>query len=92
MRLDTWIKKVGILKRRTLAARLLRNGRILVDDQPAKPATTVRVGQTLRIEGARFVRTWEVLAIPLGNVAKADRESHARLIEETRREEPWETG
>ena len=90
MRLDAWIKKVGILKRRPLAARLLKNGRILVDDQPAKPATPVRVGQTLLVEGPRTVRRWEVLAIPTGNVPKTETTRYARLLEETRRDEPWE--
>jgi ribosome-associated heat shock protein Hsp15 len=87
MRLDTWIRKVGLLKRRTLAAQLLRNGLILVDGQPAKPATVVRPGQRVRIEGPRLVKTWEVLGVPEGNVRKADGALYARLLEETRRDE-----
>ncbi len=86
MRLDAWIRKVGVLKRRTLAARLLKNGHILVDGQPAKPATLVKPGQRIRVEDARHVRTWEVLEVPEGNVSKAEFPKYARLLEERRRD------
>ena len=89
MRLDVWIRKVGILKRRTLAARLLKNGQILVDDHPAKPAAEVRPGQRVRVEGPRTVTTWEVLAIPERNVSKADYALYARLLVEQRRDYRW---
>lgn len=72
MRLDSFLSTVGIVKRRTEAARLLREGRVSVDDHPAKAAAEARVGARLRIDGPRGVTQWEVLAIPEGNVRKAD--------------------
>ncbi len=88
MRLDAWIRRVGVLKRRTLAARLLKNGHILVDGRPAKPAASVRPGQEVRVEGPRTVTTWEVVAIPEGNVPKSDYPLFARLLDERPRDDP----
>ncbi len=78
MRLDLFLRKVGIIKRRTEAARLLKEGRILVDDRPAKPAAEVRPGQRLKISGPRGVTRWEILEIPAGNVPKSESERYAR--------------
>lgn len=78
MRLDQFLSKVGVIKRRTEAARLLKNGCIYVDDQPAKPASEARPGTTLRIETDRQQSTWAILEVPAGNVAKRDYERYVR--------------
>lgn len=72
MRLDMFLSTVGIVKRRTEAARLLREGRVSVDGHPAKAAAEARVGARLRVDGPRGITEWEVLAIPEGNVRKAE--------------------
>ncbi len=77
MRLDSFLSTVGIVKRRTEATRLLREGRVLVNDRAAKPAVEVRVGQRIAVHGPRGAVCWEVLAVPAGNVRKAD---HPRYV------------
>ena len=68
MRFDLFLRTVGIVKRRSEAARLLSEGRVTVDGRPAKPAAAVAVGQRVRVEGVRAVTEWEVLEVPTGNV------------------------
>ena len=92
MRLDQFLAKVGVIKRRTEAARLLKNGVILVDDVPAKPASEARPGTTLRIETETQRSTWEILEIPTGNVAKRDYERYARRTSLELRERPSTEG
>lgn len=88
MRLDLFLSKVGIVTRRVEAARWLKDGRVLVDGRAAKPAGEVRVGQRLRVEEKRWVREWEVLAMPAGNVPKSAYGDYARLLSEEARELP----
>jgi ribosomal 50S subunit-recycling heat shock protein len=88
LRLDLFLSRVGIVKRRTEAARWLKDGRVLVDGQPAKPAGEVRVGQRLRVEEKRRVREWEVLQVPGGNVPKSAYAEYARLLSEEAKEAP----
>ena len=88
MRLDLYLSKVGIVKRRTEAARWLKDGRVLVDGRRAKPAAEARVGQRLRVEEKRRVREWEVLALPAGNVPRSAYGDYARLLSEEAKEHP----
>jgi ribosomal 50S subunit-recycling heat shock protein len=87
VRLDQFLSTVGVVKRRTEAARLLKGGRVLVDGQPAKPAAEARPGQRLEVRESRRVRTWEVLAIPAGNVPKKSYGDYARLLAEEPRDD-----
>jgi len=88
LRLDLFLSRVGIVKRRTEAARWLKDGRVLVDGLPAKAAGEARAGQRLRVEEKRRVREWEVLAVPAGNVPKSAYGDYARLLSEEAREKP----
>jgi len=82
MRLDSFLSTVGIVKRRTEAARWLRDGRVLVDGHPAKPAHDVRPGQRIRVEGgARGPAEWIVHEIPAGNVPKAHYSRYAERVD-----------
>jgi len=82
MRLDTFLSTVGIVKRRTEAARLLREGRVYADDHAVKPAVEARAGMRLRVEGPRGVTLWEVLEVPEGNVRKADYGKYAARLDD----------
>jgi ribosomal 50S subunit-recycling heat shock protein len=89
MRLDIFLKTVGIVKRRPEAARLIRGGFVFVDDQPAKAAVRVRPGQRIRVETSRSVRVYEVLELPAGrSVSKSEYARYARLVESSERPRP----
>jgi ribosome-associated heat shock protein Hsp15 len=81
MRLDSFLSTVGIVKRRTEAARAVRDGHVSVDGRSAKPAHEVRVGERIRVEDARGVTRWLVRAIPVGNVRKADHPRYAERLD-----------
>jgi ribosomal 50S subunit-recycling heat shock protein len=53
---------------------------VLVDGSAAKPAHSVRVGEILSLDAERAGGEWEVLAVPRGNVPKADRPLYARRL------------
>jgi ribosome-associated heat shock protein Hsp15 len=49
VRIDKWLWAARFFKTRALAARACDLGRILSNEQPAKPARNVRIGDLLRV-------------------------------------------
>ena len=66
VRIDKWLWATRFFKTRALAARACDLGRILSNEQPAKPARNVRIGDLLRVtnDGGDF----EVEVLLLGEV------------------------
>lgn len=60
MRLDKFLKVSRIIKRRSIAKEIADQGRILVNDRPAKSSTKVVTGDTLTI---KFGNKTEVVKI-----------------------------
>jgi ribosome-associated heat shock protein Hsp15 len=60
---DRWLWAVRLTKTRSDAAAACRGGHVRVNDQPAKPATPVRAGDTVRTRVYDIARTVEVSAI-----------------------------
>lgn len=63
VRLDKWLWAVRLFKTRAQAADACRRGRVLIDDQAAKPAREVRVGDVIAIRQDVFVRTVNIKAV-----------------------------
>lgn len=63
MRLDKFLKVSRIIKRRSVAKEIADQGRILVNDRPAKSSTKVAAGDTLTI---KFGNKTEVVKIKIG--------------------------
>lgn len=80
MRLDQYLSKVGLIKRRTLAKEMADSGLIKVDGRRSKPASEVKAGDIISIGGSRPL-TIEIKDIPLGNVKKEEREGYYRKID-----------
>jgi ribosomal 50S subunit-recycling heat shock protein len=84
VRLDLFLKLVGIAKTRSLAARLVTTGRLQRLSSPAgarlKPAHEVEVGERYRSERVAGFQEWVVLAIPEGrSLAKKDRADYIQV-------------
>ena len=79
MRLDDFLSTVGVVKRRTTAKELARNGLVLVNDRKAKPACQVNVRDVISIRGTHPV-TIEVLDLPSGSVPKEHRDRFFKLL------------
>ena len=79
MRLDDFLSTVGVVKRRTVAKELAANGLIEINGHRAKPASDIHLNDIIAIKGSRPM-TVEVLRIPSGSVARADRERFFKVL------------
>ena len=68
MRLDKFLKVSRLIKRRTVANDVCDSARVFVNNNPAKPAKQLKVGDIISIEYKNMTKTYEVLIIPQGNV------------------------
>ena len=79
MRLDQYLPKVGIVKRRSLAKEMADNGLIKVNGRRSKPSVEIKVGDIIAVSGSRPV-TVEVKEIPKGSVKKEDRGDYFAVL------------
>ena len=83
VRLDKFLKLSSIVPRRTRARQLCDSGLVALDGSPAKASAGVRAGQTLEVTLGLRRLAFEVLDLPTRPLARRDRDSVVRLIEET---------
>ena len=81
MRLDIYLKRVGLCKQRTLAKGLCDGGRVRMDGGTAKAGREVSPGRTLEIELKRETLKIEITDLPERNYRKIDGEAFYRVIE-----------
>ena len=81
MRLDKFLKVSRIIKRRSVAKEIADQGRILVNDRPAKSSTKVVTGDTLTI---KFGNKTEVVKINriVETTKKSEAEDMYEIIDE----------
>lgn len=81
MRLDKFLKVSRIIKRRSIAKEIADQGRILVNDRPAKSSTKVVTGDTLTI---KFGNKTEVVKINriVETTKKSEAEDMYEIIDE----------
>jgi ribosomal 50S subunit-recycling heat shock protein len=72
LRLDLFLKRSGLVKRRTLAATLCENEYVNLNGRPAGPGKAVKVGDRLEIRYARKKVLVEVTEIPGKQVKKGE--------------------
>ncbi|MEB3328856.1 MAG: RNA-binding S4 domain-containing protein [Candidatus Sericytochromatia bacterium] len=69
MRLDKWLKVARVIKRRPVANEICDQGRVTLNERPAKASTEVKPGDRLEVRfGQRHLRL-EVVVVPAGNVS-----------------------
>lgn len=68
-RLDKWLWAVRLFKTRSLATSACRAGGVTINEQRAKPARDVRVGETVLVRQGLVLRTLVVVAIPPSRVS-----------------------
>ncbi|HCA46347.1 MAG TPA: RNA-binding protein [Armatimonadetes bacterium] len=84
MRLDKYLKNVGIVKRRTLAKRLSDEGNVRVNGSIAKPSSDVKPGDRIRLQIGMQTAEYEVLELSERAVPKSEREGYARMVHSER--------
>jgi ribosomal 50S subunit-recycling heat shock protein len=82
MRIDQFLQKVGIVKRRSLAKQLCDNGAVAVNDRKVKPAQDVSANDTVVVKFRNKKASYKVLQIPSGSVRKDARDDYVKLIAE----------
>ena len=85
LRLDLYLKRSGLVKRRPLAATLCDNGYVNLNGRPAGPGKAVKVGDRVEVRYARKKVLVEVTEIPGKQVKKG--EGYEILSEEIIEEE-----
>jgi ribosomal 50S subunit-recycling heat shock protein len=85
MRIDKWLKIARLIKRRTVAQMACEQGRIYVNDRPAKPASAVKDGDRIHIELGSRALTVQVLSTPLKTPPAQEAHKLYQLIEEIKR-------
>ena len=73
-RIDRWLWAVRLYKTRTAATDACRGGHVRLNGAPAKPSSTVRVGDriTARIDRERIVEVVQVIEARVGASAAAE--------------------
>lgn len=64
LRLDLFLKRSGLVKRRSLAATLCDNEYVNINGRPAAPGKSVKVGDRVQVQYARKKVLVEVTEIP----------------------------
>ena len=82
MRLDKFLKVSRLLKRRTVANEVSDMGRVLVNNNPAKPAKQIKENDIITIEYANRVVKAKVLKVPTTNVSVQEAPSLYQLVED----------
>jgi ribosomal 50S subunit-recycling heat shock protein len=72
LRLDLFLKRSGLVKRRSLAATLCENGYITLNGRSAGPGKAVKVGDRIQIRYAKRKVLVEVTGIPGKQVKKGE--------------------
>ena len=75
MRLDKFLKVSRLIKRRTVANDVSDQGRVLVNDIPAKPSKQLKEGDIITIVHFNKSASVKVVKIPTGNVSAQEASS-----------------
>ncbi len=81
MRLDKFLKVSRLIKRRTVANSVCESARVFVNDNPSKPAKTLKIGDIITIEFRETIKKVRVLKVPEGNVSINEASSLYEIIE-----------
>ena len=82
MRLDKFLKVSRIIKRRSVAKEIADQGRILINNRPAKSSSQVVAGDTLTIKFGNKTETVKVNQI-VETTKKSEAENMYTIIDET---------
>jgi len=89
MRLDKWLKIARIMKTRSKAAEICEQGKVKVNDQVAKPAKLIKVGDTISVRLKFQTRTLDVADIVHKSISNEKAKSlyHEHELSDAEKEE-----
>ncbi len=81
MRIDKWLSSVNVIKRRTVATDMVKNGVVFINDIEAKPAKNVSIGDKIKIQYLKDTKHYEVLRIPeTKTIPKSQKELYVKEL------------
>lgn len=82
MRVDKWLSAVNVVKRRTVAADMLKSGVVYVNGMQAKASKTIVAGDVVTIEYLKGAKSYRVLKIPATKtIPKSQKDDYAEEID-----------
>jgi len=82
VRLDLFLKKTHLVKRRELARELCEEGMVRVDGTPRKASHEVKAGNELEFPLYNRIIRAKVLNLPEGTVPRGDQWTYIEVLEE----------
>lgn len=64
LRVDKWLASVNVIKRRTIATDMVKNGVVFINTIMAKPSKNVSIGDKITIKYLAEEKNYQVLDIP----------------------------
>lgn len=89
MRLDVFLNKCCIVRRRSEAKRACDNGIVTVDGQVAKASRILQAGQTVCIEFTDRFLEFEIIDVPKGNVSRKQAPDFYHIVRDEAREQEF---
>lgn len=86
MRLDVFLNKCCLVRRRSEAKRACDNGIVTVDGQVVKASRVLQAGQTVCIGFMDRLLEFEVVDVPRGNVSRKQAPEFYRIVRDEARE------
>ncbi len=81
MRIDKWLSAVNVVKRRTIASDMVKNGVVSVNGSVVKASKNVAVGDKITISYLKGDKAYEVLKIPTTKtIPKSQKEEYVREL------------
>jgi ribosomal 50S subunit-recycling heat shock protein len=80
LRLDAFLKRVGLIKQRSLAKEICDRGLVSVDGRLAKPGKEVEPGRIIQLELSDHLFEIEILSLPDRNYRRKQGEAFYEII------------
>ena len=81
MRVDKWLSAVNVVKRRTVATDMLKEGVVYVNGVQAKASKDIKIGDKITIEYLTGAKSYEVLKIPVTKtIPKSQKEEYVKEL------------
>lgn len=90
MRLDLFLKCLCLAKSRSLASKVIEDGRVTLNGSGVKASREVKTGDVLEITSGNVFRKLKVLDVPKGQLSKAASKDFYEILDESRvTDRPW---
>lgn len=81
LRIDKWLSSVNVIKRRTIATDMVKNGVVFVNEIEAKPSKNISIGDKIKIKYLTEEKNYEVLNIPTTKtIPKSQKELYVKEL------------